>query len=145
MKRHILSMSISAIALMGVLLLGSCSRDSQCNVPIGEANCTIDLSMPDAYPLLHAGGAVKAHGGYRGIWIVNVGAGKFAAFEAACPVDNETAVKLVDGIDGVLQCPKCGTIFSTYTDGYPIDGSVTYCPLFQYSIYREGNLLYISN
>ena len=135
---------IVGIVLGSTFLLGACKRDMQCNVPIGDATGSINLSMPDAYPLWHAGGAVRVHGGYKGIWVVNTGMG-YTAFEAACPVDNEVGVVLVDGIDGVLQCPKCKTVFSTYTDGYPIDGSITYCPLFQYSIYREGDILYLSN
>lgn len=136
-------MKKSLLYLVVVLLLAACGK-STCKVSIGDVRSDIYLYGPDAYNLLHAGGAVYAHGGHKGMWIVNTGM-DFVVFEATCPHCDDTAVDTVSGWNGILQCPKCTTMFMTYTDGYPVDGGATPCALYQYSCVREGDYLHIYN
>lgn len=124
------------------LTAGSCGK-SNCKVNIGQATCDIYLLNPDAYNLLHAGGCVLAHGGHKGLWILNTGM-DYVVFEASCPLC-DVAVDTLAGWDGIFQCPQCETVFNGYDSGYPLAYGSTGCPLYQYSCVQEGSYLHINN
>lgn len=138
LKRTLLAL----IATAG-LLAASCDKNA-CKVPIGDARCDINLMNPDAYNLMHAGGSVYAYGGNKGLWIINTGL-DYQVFEATCPHCLDTKVDTLAGWDGILVCDKCESKYSTYSDGYPLNGSAATCPLYQYACTLEGNVLHIYN
>lgn len=127
------------------VLLTGCGKEGQCDVPFGDAACSINLLESQYYPLgSRVGGCINLVGGHKGICVVHTGMNEYAAFERACPIDHETAVEFVEGSDGVLvRCPVCGSQFCTYTDGTPMEGSVTSCSLYQYGTTLEGTILHI--
>lgn len=135
---------VCAIALVA-LLFSSCGKDSRCDVPIGDAACSIDLMQAQYYSLYsRVGGYLNLVGGHKGICVVHTALDEYVAFERACPNDPETPVDFLEGSDGVLvKCPVCGSQFCTYTGGTPIEGSVTSCSLYQYATTLEGGVLHI--
>lgn len=83
-------------------------------------------------------------GGYLGVVVVRTSYNSFVAFERACPEDNATQVVISEEWgSSILQCPKCGSCFIVEADGMPMDGSVTSCPLYQYSTHYSGGVLSI--
>ena len=123
----------------------SCGKERMCNVPIGNATCQIDPNSP-LYPgLNNTNGYEYLVGGYQGIVVVRTGWYEFVAYECTCPHD-EGLLEMAKGYGNlVLECPECGSQFSTFGDGFPLDGSVTSCPLYQYNTYYDGSILYINN
>lgn len=142
--RNPLSILFGAV-LVGVLsLLYGCHKENLCDTPFGEATCTIDITSPSFYSLYPVGGFVNIIGGNKGVFVVHTSLNEFAAFERTCPHDHDVALDTVAGSGGtLLRCPVCGSQFSTYADGAPIEGSVTSCSLYQYSTLLEGYSLYI--
>lgn len=138
-----LGIRFSAWALLCMVMMASCGKNV-CKAPIGDARCEINLLNPDAYNLNHAGGMVKAYGGNMGLWIVNTGL-EYAVYEATCPHCGNVATDTISGWEGLLQCRVCESRFSTYSDGYPLNGSVSECPLYRYSCVQEGYSLHIYN
>lgn len=130
--------------LLAFLLLASACNDHRCSTPIGDAACSIDISLPSYSSLSTVGGYAYLVGGYKGIFVVRTSYGEFSAYERACPHDHDVAVE-VDSVWGsaLLTCPTCGSRFNVYADGMPIDGSLTQCPLNQYSTTFNGITLTI--
>ncbi len=138
-----MSRSFFGCLLPLVFLLASCGKDNHCGVPYGDG-AIVDLSLPEMNALNTIGGALTINRGHKGIYIVHSTLDKYLAFECACPKDHETAVTPIDGWgSSVLQCPVCGSVFSVYADGSPIEGSATPCSLFQYSVVFDGYYLNI--
>ena len=85
-----------------------------CNVPIGNATCQIDPNSP-LYPgLNNTNGYEYLVGGYQGIVVVRTGWYDFVAYECTCPHD-EGLLEMAKGYGNlVLECPECGSQFSTF-------------------------------
>lgn len=132
--------------LLALLAMGCCScrREAVCDVPFGEARCQIDPNSP-LYPGLNTvGGYEYLVGGHQGIIVVRTGYDSFVAFERSCPNDHEVPVSVdKDFGAAVLRCPSCGSAFSTYTDGVPLEGSSTPCSLYEYGADYIDGVLYL--
>ena len=125
-----------------LLLAVSCGKDNQCAVPIGITNFTIEPNSAYYSGLNNVGGYMYFTGGHRGVIVVRTAYDQFVAFERTCPADSTTAVEVTDEWgSSLLECPRCHTLFNVYSDGMPIDGGATTCPLYQYSTsYSNGDL-----
>lgn len=136
---------IFVIGAMLLSALSGCDPEHRCHVPIGNANCRIEPNSPLYYELNHTGGYEYLNGGAHGLVVVRTSLNEFAVYERTCPVDHDTIVYADDDWGGaIMTCPKCQTHFSTYTDGYPLEGGATECPLFQYTSSYDGVYLYIN-
>ena len=140
----IMSLLLAASTLCG------CGKDHYCDVPIGDATCQIDPNSP-LYPGLNMVGSYQyLIGGYQGIVVIRTTmfkldeGGEFLAYECTCPHDHGRLAMDKDYGNLVLRCPLCGSGFSTFGDGFPLDGSLTSCPLYHYNTYYDGAILYIS-
>ena len=137
--------NIVLLLILAASLLAGCDKDRMCKVPIGDANCQIDPNSA-LYPgLNNLSGYQYLYGGYQGIVVIRTNWSEFVAYECTCPNDHGR-LEMADGYGNlVLECPECGSQFSTFADGAPIEGSKTSCFLQQYNTYYDGRLLYISN
>ena len=134
----IMSLLLAASALCG------CGKYHYCDVPIGDATCQIDPNSP-LYPGLNTmTGYEYLIGGYQGMAVIRTGWNEFMAYECTCPHDHGRLAMDKDYGNRVLRCPLCGSGFSTFDDGFPLDGSLTSCPLYHYKTYYDGVILYIS-
>lgn len=134
----IMSLLLAASALCG------CGKDHYCDVPIGDATCHIDPNSP-LYPGLNTmTGYEYLIGGYQGLAVIRTGWNEFMAYECTCPHDHGRLEMDKEYGNLVLRCPQCGSGFSTFGDGFPLDGSLTSCPLYHYNTYYDGAILYIS-
>ncbi len=142
MKRRSL-LFLLALATCWLLPIG-CNRGDHCRVPIGEANFTIQPNNAAYSGLNNPGGYNYFYGGHRGIVVVRTFLDEFVAYERTCPLDTNTQLFVSDSIGAaVLECPRCLSRFSTYSDGMPLDGSATTCCLYQYSTHYDGTNLTI--
>ena len=133
------------LALLALLCLASCDKEVRCRVPIGDATCQLDPDSP-LYPGLNTcDGYEYLIGGYNGIVVIRTGWETFVAYERSCPNDTARLEILPEYGNLVLVCPECGSRFSTFADGAPIDGNKTPCYLWKYGAYYDGSLLYLSN
>ena len=128
------------IAIIVVLLAASgCGKDQSCGVPHGSGD-VIDLTMPEMTDLGTVGGSLIINRGHKGIFVIRVSyQGEFLAFECACPKDNDVAVEPAEGFSGLLQCPKCHSIFNANSSGEPLEGSQTPCSLYQYGTMMDND------
>lgn len=130
--------------LFVVSALLSCNPENRCTVPIGDASCCIEPNSALYYELNHTGGYEYLTGGAHGLVVVRTALNEFVVFERTCPFCHDAIVSADLNWGGaIMTCPKCNTRFSTYTNGYPLDGGATECPLFQYSATYDGIFLYI--
>lgn len=134
----------SRLLLLALVLLAACGKEVACDVPIGLTNFTIDPNSALYSGLNNVGGYMYLTGGYRGVIVVRTARDQFVAFERACPEDGTSAVEVSDDWGcALLECPTCHSCFITESDGLPMEGSVTACPLYQYGTTYSGGLLYV--
>ena len=135
---------LAAMALVAAVALSACRRDSACRVPAGEATFSLYPDEATYHALNIVGGYEYFVGGHRGVVVVRTQQDAFVAYERSCPLDTNTQVSVsADLGSAVLECPKCHSRFSTFTDGVPLQGSATPCSLFQYSTMYDGDRLYV--
>ena len=151
-NKHVVHLGLAA--LLGFLFslpFAGCERTGACHVPIGDVGFTIqpndamysDLSCVGGSCLLRYG-PYGQYVGHVGVIIVRTGLDDFVAYEATCPLDTNTALQISDSLgSAVIECPRCGSLFSTYTDGVPLAGSATSCSLFSYQTIYNGKDLTI--
>lgn len=133
------------LLLAAALLLAGCDKDRMCNVPIGDATCQLDPNSAEYPGLNNLSSYQYLIGGYQGIVVIRTSWSEFVAYECTCPHD-QGRLEMAEGYGNlVLECPECGSLFSTFADGAPMEGSKTSCFLQQYNTYYDGRLLYISN
>lgn len=133
------------LALLALLWLASCDKEKRCYVPIGDATCQLDPNSPLYAGLNSCDGYEYLVGGYNGIVVIRTGWNDFVAYERSCPVDTGRLEISPDNGNLILQCPKCGSRFSTFAGGAPVTGNTSPCYLYQYGTYYDGRILYISN
>lgn len=140
-ERWLTSLVVFFTLHLSLFTLSACGGD-RCNTPFGEGG-TLDVTMPDFAPLSNVGGSLMINRGHKGIMITRVSYSEFVAFEGACPNDNDVLMEPdATWSNMVLVCPSCSSRFNAL-DGSPFDGSVTPCPLYQYSTSFDGRLLSI--
>lgn len=126
------------------LAMPSCKKGRQCRIPIGETAFSIYPNDAAYHGLNVVGGYEYFVGGHRGVVVVRTEQSAFAAYERTCPLDTNTQVRVSDSLgSGVLECPKCHSRFSTFTDGVPLKGSATPCSLYEYGTTYDGNTLFV--
>lgn len=141
-KKHC-TCCLLAVAVAALLLAG-CRGENNCRIPIGDANFTVQPNSAMYSGLNNVGGYQYFTGGHRGIVVIHTYIDEFAAYERTCPVDTNTQLWVSDSIgSAVLECPKCGSRFSTYSNGSPLQGSATSCSLWEYSTSYDGSDLLI--
>lgn len=127
-----------------LLLVAACGREQRCGVPIGMTNFEINPNSAYYSGLNNVGGYEYLTGGHRGVVVVRLSWDQFAAYERTCPLDSTTAVVVSeDWGSSLLECPKCKTCFIANSDGMPMDGGATSCPLYQYSTSYSGGVLWV--
>lgn len=137
--------AVALVLLSVTALLCGCSKERMCHVPVGDATCQIEPDSP-LYPGLNStSGYEYLYGGYQGIVVIRTGWRDFVAYERTCPHDKGVLRMAPDYGNMVLECPDCGSRFSTFAEGTPVEGSVTSCSLYKYATYFDGRILYISN
>lgn len=130
--------------MIAAMLLAVGCKGHRCDTPIGAANCVIDPNSPLYNRLNNVGGYEYLIGGNKGLFVLRTAYNEFVAYERTCPYCKNVAVEAMEGWDGaVLECPSCGSKFNTYSDGEALDGSMTACPLYEYSTIYEGGQLSI--
>ena len=134
----------NSLLLLAVLLVAACGKETVCNVPFGLTNFTLDPNSAYYSGLNNVGGYMYLTGGYRGVIVVRIARDQFVAYERTCPEDGTSAVEVSpDWGSALLECPTCHSCFITETDGLPMEGSVTLCPLYQYATTYSDGLLYV--
>lgn len=130
--------------IIGVLLLLFCLAGcKECDVPHGDANCQLPLYQ---YPNLSTvGGYEYIVGGYQGVVVIRTSLNEYRAYERTCPHDNGRLEISTDYGSSLLECPLCHSCYNVYSDGMPLEGSLSSCPPFQYPTVCDGGTLYISN
>lgn len=133
---------VGVILLIVSTFFVSCRREGHCYVPIGITNFRIEPNTAYYSGLNNVGGYMYLTGGHRGVIVIRTAYDQFVAYERTCPADSTTAVEVTsDWGSALLECPECHTLFVAASDGYPMDGGATTCPLFQYSTsYSNGEL-----
>lgn len=133
---------LALVVLIAIVV--SCGRDSNCKVSIGAANFCIEPNSAYYYGLNNVGGYMYFTGGHRGIVVVRTAYDHFVAYDRTCPEDNSTPVEVSEEWGStLLECPVCHSRFITETDGMPLEGSTTSCPLYQYSTSYSGGELWV--
>lgn len=145
MMLHRKTLTLGCTALLGLtLFLIACRRENSCNTPIGETNFSVQPNSAMYPGLNNVGGYQYFVGGHRGIVVIRTYVDEFVAYERTCPLDTNTQLWVSDSLgSAVLECPKCGSKFSSYTDGVPLKGSATSCSLWEYTTSFNGTDLYI--
>jgi nitrite reductase/ring-hydroxylating ferredoxin subunit len=141
-----LSHNRTYVALGVILLLSfaACKREERCAVPIGITNFKIEPNAAYYSGLNNVGGYMYLTGGHRGVVVVRQAYDQFVAYERTCPADSTTAVRVSEEWgSALLECPKCKTCFIVASDGMPMDGGATTCPLYQYSTSYSGGILWV--
>ena len=152
---------LAAFVLMPcMIVLGGCGKNAVCDIPIGDATCQLNPNSP-LYPgINNCDGYQYLTGGFNGLVVIRTSWNDFVCYECTCPYDKGVLEIPVDTVwdaahthfrlqtsygNLVLRCRKCGSQFSTFAGGAPMEGSQTACFLYQYSTYYDGSTLYISN
>jgi nitrite reductase/ring-hydroxylating ferredoxin subunit len=143
-----------------LLLLGSlaCKKDNPVQnadeIPNVPVNLTVNMDLPQHFDLQQPGQWKQYDGGVKGIVVYHSYDGQFYAFDRNCSYKPFDACAVLEVEDNNLYF-HCGkTVNDTFTkccdsrfelsSGFPVEGPATK-PLKIYSVYREGNTLYIGN
>ncbi len=132
------------IPLMSILAFTACGRENQCNISIGNTNFQIEPNSAGYPELNNPGGYMYFSGGHRGVVIIRTALDHFVAFERTCPEDNTSSVSVSDEWGStLLECPTCHSRFLVESNGLPLEGSATSCPLYEYSTSYSGGILWV--
>jgi hypothetical protein len=147
---------ITASFLIGsIILIGACQpNDNGTPIPYVPVNVTVDLNSPDYLALNPYGGyVILPNHGNKGIIIYHQFDDTYVCYDMTCSYEptNPCNQIEVDENGFLLQCgntvngefePCCGSKF--LWDGFPTAGPALFS-LTQYVVYRNGNLLRVSN
>ena len=125
------------------MFFSSCGKDERCDYSIGITDFSIEPNTAYYQGINVVGGYVYLKGGYRGVVVIRLAYDQFAAYERACPLDGAAVVVTDDWGAELLECPECHSQFISRSDGIPMDGSATSCPLYQYSTTYIDGVLYV--
>lgn len=132
------------VAMLGFLwFLSGCGKNENCAWTIGLTDFSIDPNSALYSGLNVVGGHMYLTGGARGVIVVRTAYDHFVAFECSCPLDGAAVEITADWGASLLECPECHSLFIAETDGMPMDGSATTCPLYQYNTSYNGGILYV--
>lgn len=147
----------TALSIVFALAIGiqSCGDDGNTgSIPFVNVNVQIDVNDPSFIQLNPFGGYITLDGyGNRGLVIYHNFDDTYSCFDRICShqPSNPCARIEIEESGLFLQCGA--TVGAEYTpccdskflwDGFPTDGPAIY-PLQQYQVYKNGNLLTISN
>lgn len=151
---------IFSLLLLFVCL--SCAETIETRIPYRAVNLELDLTYQDkvlnaiqAYKLYTQSNIDQANEmtGFGGVLVFHglssSGTGAFFAFDAACPHEASTTVRVeVDEAAVYAVCPKCGSKFEILNGlGNPVEGPCAQekQALKQYQVSMNGNKIYIYN
>ena len=133
-------LQISLIILF-LLTANSCQKDQQSYIPEVPVDFYInlatnnDLSVPGNYQVFPQG--------YTGIIVINNGNG-FYAFDTCCPYEAKASCTVKPDDSGIATCSCCGSQYSLFGGGYPVEGPSTR-NLHQYQVVSAGGRLWVHN
>lgn len=136
---------LSLTALLVLMGLGSCKKDTNNGVPITPVDIYLYTNNPSFVNLNGVGGWVYVTGGIRGILIYRKSPSEFMAYDRNCTFQSSDACAtvVVDATNILATDTCCHSKFSMY------DGSVTQAPaglpLKAYNTTFDGNVLHIYN
>ena len=146
------------LLLVPFFLLENCNKenpDGYYEIPYVYVNKTINLDLPTYSNLLNVGGyAVIGNEGYKGIIVYNKGNDEYIAMDRSCTFNSisECAVVSVDNSATFIRCGHyegsdwiacCNSKFTM--DGYSVLEAPAKYPLKHYQVFKNGNILTISN
>lgn len=133
------------ILITAILLISSCSKDNNNNIPLVNVNLFLNINNPEFITLNAPGGWYYYTGGSRGLILYRVSTSEFKAYDRHCTFDVNNTCGLVsievNNITAKDDC--CGSQF-LITDGSITTGPAT-LPLKQYQTTFDGSVLHIFN
>ena len=133
------------VAVSLLFITVTCNKDSYQNFPNVSVNIT--LSIATDLSSLGSGTAIICPypGGVKGIIISQPFPGEYVAFDRLCTnYPNDTCAIVLETPGGIIaDCPCCQSKF-VLTDGTVSQGPARFA-LREYSVYVDGNHLYIRN
>ena len=131
--------------LLTVLLVLSCKKEKQNQIPNVLVDEYVYLNNPQYNALSAPGGWVYLNGGYRGIIVYRRSNDEFTAFDRACTNQPSESCEVIavdsSGVTATDAC--CGSRFQI-TDGSVIKGPATRA-LKSYKTYFDGTVVRITN
>lgn len=143
-----------AFAALSQIMACDSDQNNQGSIPMVNVNVQIDLNDPRYLALNPYGGYIYIDGhGNRGLVLYHNFDDTYSCYDRICSYQpsNPCARIEIEENGFYLQCgetvngefePCCGSKF--LWDGFPTDGPALY-PLAEYRVYRNGNLLTITN
>lgn len=133
------------ILTLPILLINSCKKDDNSNIPLVAVNVTIYVNDPAYNNITVPGGWTYLNGGSRGLIVYRASNDAFKAYDRHCTYDATNSCALVsievNNITGLDDC--CGSKFRI-TDGAVTQGPAN-LPLKEYQTSFDGNTLRIYN
>ncbi len=130
-----------SLIVLFLLTASSCKKDQQQLIPYVQVDFYInlathnDLSVPGNYEVFAKG--------YTGIIVMNNGNG-FYAFDTCCPYEAQAGCTVTPDDSGIATCSCCGSQYSLFGGGYPIEGPATR-NLHRYQVTSTGGRLWVHN
>jgi Rieske Fe-S protein len=141
----ILHLKKFSLVVVGLLFLGSCSKNNSANViPNVLVDVVININEPSSFELQPIGGWVYVNGGSRGLLVYHANEDEFICYDRHSTYDvNAYCQTNVDSTGFKILDPCSGSVFSIF-DGNPIQGPAT-IGLKSYPTSFDGTYLVIRN
>ena len=125
-------------ACLFILIIGSCSKIEESNIPYALVYLNIDLRYQDKdlvglynYKYITTARTAGEKTGYAGVLVVcgidGYGNTTYYAFDRCCPHEANKKITIEANNAGIAICPECGTEFDIgYGTGAPTKGVSKY-------------------
>lgn len=120
-----------SLLLICILLLFSCTKVYENNIPYAMVYIEIDLRYSDkelkallSYKEITQKSSFYRAIGYSGVLVVHGYNDIYYAYDLCCPHEADKNTRIIASNSGTAQCPKCKTIYDIANQGggYPIEG-----------------------
>jgi hypothetical protein len=154
---HLRMKKIFLIALFALISLQACENEIFSPIPYAPVNLKLDLRFRDAKLNSVWASQIFTSGtpdllatdrlGFGGILVIN-GVGdagiNLFAYDLACPVEVNKAVRVVPDDIGHATCPQCHAVYYIANgSGAPMSGTKNFLKAYQVTLKDELNLLYL--
>ncbi|MFV0344647.1 MAG: hypothetical protein ACK5IQ_00115 [Bacteroidales bacterium] len=141
----------SSLYLLTTMLLLGCSNEVDELFPYTSINFSINLAntsqlyTPNNSAIFKRSERIGA--GYGGIIVYCNGDNDYSAFEAVCTYEQNRDILADSLVNNIAYCRKCGSGYylGLNRDAPPIDDSKAQYSLKQYSCYKSGNIVTVTN